>query len=44
LEAGGLHRNITMGAPEYPEIRKTERGSEGPGRALLARAHTDIWL
>ncbi len=42
LEAGGS-RNTTIG-PVYPEKSKTERGSEGPGMALLARAHTDIWL
>jgi hypothetical protein len=28
----------------YSERSKTERGSEGPGPALLAGPHTDIWL
>ncbi len=27
-----------------PERSKTERGREGPGLALLAGAHIDIWL
>jgi hypothetical protein len=43
---GGEEPVATTGKSAWssPERSKKERGRESPGLALLAGAHTDIWL